>query len=229
VRQEVRGVAHDREAHALNVACLTVCIDERRQVRVMSELPIHLGNREAVILEKAGALLQRSGEKRHIARRVVERLGVGVATVGHVHQQCAVTCPRSRRHYENDLRPVGDAPAVIARGLIDPRNNLLRRQVAVDSALPDHIVARTKRPVRLLRRELDSGDFRDRRSRGGDEAEQAEQKHHHGPVWAVRHWNPPSVAAMASGVAVALRRLRQLIHIRQDNTAAGTALDNVVA
>jgi hypothetical protein len=56
----------------------------------------------------------------------------------------------------------------------------------MDSSLPNHIVAGTKRAVRLLRRELDSGDFRDRRSRRGDKAEQAEQKHHHGPIISIQ-------------------------------------------
>ena len=71
---------------------------------------------------------------------------------------------------------------VIARGVVDPRNGLLRRQVAVNPGLPNHIVADTKRAVRLLGREVDSRDFRDRRSGCGDQAEQAEQKHQDGPV-----------------------------------------------
>src|SRR5690349_10765821 len=105
----------------------------------MSELPRHLGNRETVVLKKAGALLQRSREKWRVAGRVVERLGVGIATIGHVHQQRAVTSAGSRWCDGNDLRGVGDAPTLIAPGLVDPRNGLQRRQVAVDPALPDHI------------------------------------------------------------------------------------------
>src|SRR6516164_2215974 len=66
MRKEIRGVAHDREAHALDVAYLAVGIDERGQVCAMSEFPINLGNREAVVLEKAGALFHRAGKKRHI-------------------------------------------------------------------------------------------------------------------------------------------------------------------
>jgi hypothetical protein len=86
----VSGIAHDREPYALDIPCLAAGIDERRQICTLPQLPVHLGDCEAIILEKAGALLQRAGEKRHIARRVEERLGVGAATIGHIQQQCAV-------------------------------------------------------------------------------------------------------------------------------------------
>src|SRR5271168_2002415 len=39
----------------------------------------------------------------------------------------------------------------------------------------------------------------------------------------------PAWQRWRSGAAAALQCTRQLIHIRQDNTAAGTALDNVVS
>jgi len=103
MRKEIRGVAQDRKAHPLDVAYLAVDIGERGQVCAMSEFPINLGNREAVVLEKAGALFHRAGKKRHIARRVVERLGVCAAAVGHVDHQCAVASTICR-HDENDLR-----------------------------------------------------------------------------------------------------------------------------
>src|SRR3974390_1689 len=152
----------------------------------MSELPIDLGKRKAMVLQEARPLFKRAGEKRHIARRVVERLAVCLAAIGNVDQQCSVACAAGRWHDENNFRGVGYAAVLIGGGLSNSRNDLLRRQIAMDPALPHHVVAGAKCAVWLLGSELDPGHFG---VRGTSCSQQAKQGNYQDCT--VRHWHPP--------------------------------------
>jgi len=176
-RQELRRVAEDREAHALDVARLAVGAGEGRQVGAMAELPLHLGQREAAVLEEAGALLDVARVERLAARAVVEGDAVDPAAVGHVDQQRAVALRRIGRHQQHQVGGVLDLAALVAPGLVEVGNLLGRVELAMHPALPQHIVTRLERAVGLLARDLEpdhlggsgAGPRREQEQRGGQQ------------------------------------------------------------
>src|SRR5260221_3844479 len=61
MRQEIRSVAHDGKANALDEAGFAIAAGEGRQLGALAQLPGNFGEAEATILEEARALGQRAG------------------------------------------------------------------------------------------------------------------------------------------------------------------------
>src|ERR1700692_2950172 len=116
--EKIGSVPDDRETDALDEPLLPGTVGKRRQLRAMSQLPLHLRDRKPVVLQKAGADFIGAGFERLVARTVVKRLRIGASPVWDIDQKRAVAASRIPGKDQGNLGRIFDHSIGIFRRLV---------------------------------------------------------------------------------------------------------------